>query len=239
MIPAPGVPVRPRQALECAAGLAASPPAIREYELRRERSGWQQSRAVHRDRHMFSDWLPSSHKLTNSTILVPGAYRVFHCVPVVLGVNCRRGAGKLVDIVTPERRSEIMARIRGRDTVPEVVVRRTAHRLGFRFRLYRKDLPGRPDLVFPRYKAVVFVHGCFWHRHDGCRFAYTPRSRVQFWTEKFRRNVARDRRTEDALHSLGWRVLVIWECETRDDAVVVKRLEDFLRPADLDGRGTN
>ena len=142
-----------------------------------------------------------------------------------------------MDIVTPERRSEIMARIQGRDTVPEVVGRRTAHRLGFRFRLYRKDLPGRPDLVFPRYKAVVFVHGCFWHRHDGCRFAYTPRSRVQFWTDKFRQNVARDRRTEDALRSLGWRVLVIWECETRDDAVVAHRLKHFLRPADIDGNG--
>ena len=139
-----------------------------------------------------------------------------------------------MDIVTPARRSEIMARIQGRDTVPEVVVRRTAHRLGFRFRLYRKDLPGRPDLVFPRYRAVVFVHGCFWHRHDGCRFAYTPRSRVRFWTEKFRQNVARDRRTEDALRSLGWRVLVIWECETRDDAVVAARLKHFLRAADVD-----
>ena len=142
-----------------------------------------------------------------------------------------------MDIVTPARRSEIMARIQGRDTVPEVVVRRTAHRLGFRFRLYRKDLPGRPDLVFPRYRAIVFVHGCFWHRHDGCRFAYTPRSRVRFWTGKFRHNVARDRRTEDALRSLGWRVLVIWECETRDDAVVARRLEHFLRTADIDGSG--
>ena len=142
-----------------------------------------------------------------------------------------------MDIVSQTRRSEIMARIQGRDTVPEMMVRRTAHRLGFRFRLYRKDLPGRPDLVFPRYRAVVFVHGCFWHRHDGCRFAYTPRSRVRFWTEKFRQNVARDRRTEDALRSLGWQVLVIWECETRDDAAVAHRLKDFLRAADIDGRG--
>ena len=113
-----------------------------------------------------------------------------------------------------------------------MVVRRTAHRLGFRFRLYRKDLPGRPDLVFPRYRVVVLVHGCFWHRHEGCRYAYTPRSRVEFWTEKFRQNVVRDRRTEDALRSLGWRVLVIWECETRDDAVVADRLKRFLRSAD-------
>ena len=142
-----------------------------------------------------------------------------------------------MDIVSKTRRSEIMARIQGRDTAPEMMVRRTAHRLGFRFRLYRKDLPGRPDLVFPRYRAAVFVHGCFWHRHDGCRFAYTPGSRVRFWTEKFRQNVARDRRTEDALRSLGWQVLVIWECETRDDAVVGHRLKDFLRSADIDGSG--
>ena len=142
-----------------------------------------------------------------------------------------------MDIVTPARRSEMMAHIQGRDTVPEVVVRRTAHRLGFRFRLYRKDLPGRPDLVFPRYRAVVFVHGCFWHRHAGCRFAYDPRSRIPFWTEKFRQNVDRDRRTDDALRSLGWRVQVIWECETRDDSVVVDRLKRFLHAADIDGSG--
>ena len=137
-----------------------------------------------------------------------------------------------MDIVDPARRSKMMAGIQGRDTVPEVVVRRTAHRLGFRFRLYRKDLPGRPDLVFPRYRVVVLVHGCFWHRHEGCRYAYTPQSRVEFWTEKFRQNVARDRRTEDALRRLGWRVLVIWECETRDDAVVAHRLKRILRTAD-------
>lgn len=134
-----------------------------------------------------------------------------------------------MDIVDPARRSKMMAGIQGRDTVPEMVVRRTAHRLGFRFRLYRKDLPGRPDLVFPRYRSVVFVHGCFWHRHDGCRYAYTPRSRVRFWRDKFSQNVARDRRTEDALRSLGWQVLVIWECETRDHRMVAHRLSRFLR----------
>ena len=137
-----------------------------------------------------------------------------------------------MDIVDTARRSKMMAGIQGRDTVPEMIVRRTAHRLGFRFRLYRKDLPGRPDLVFPRYRVVVLVHGCFWHRHEGCRYAYTPQSRVEFWAEKFRQNVARDRRTEDALRSLGWRVLVIWECETRDDAIVAHRLKRFLRTAD-------
>ena len=134
----------------------------------------------------------------------------------------------MTDIVDSKRRSEIMSRIKGRDTVPEIAVRRIAHRLGFRFRLYRKDLPGRPDLVFPRYRAVIFVHGCFWHRHPGCRFAYSPKTRVQFWDEKFRKNVDRDRRNVQALHKLGWRVLVIWECETRSDAGIRQHLRRFL-----------
>ena len=134
----------------------------------------------------------------------------------------------MIDIVDSKRRSEIMSRIKGRDTKPEIVVRRIAHRLGFRFRLYRKDLPGRPDLVFPRYRAVIFVHGCFWHRHPGCRYAYSPKTRVQFWVEKFRKNVERDRRNIQALHKLGWRVLVIWECETRSDAGIQQHLRRFL-----------
>lgn len=133
-----------------------------------------------------------------------------------------------MDIVDSERRSEMMSRIKGRDTVPEFVVRRVAHRLGFRFRLHRKALPGRPDLVFPRYRAVVFVHGCFWHRHAGCRYAYTPKTRAGFWAGKFNRNVARDRHVQIALLSLGWRLLVIWECETRTEATVEGLLGDFL-----------
>ena len=123
-----------------------------------------------------------------------------------------------------------MSKIKGRDTRPEIAVRRIAHRLGFRFRLYRNDLPGRPDLVFPRYRAVVFVHGCFWHRHRGCRYAYSPKTRVRFWTEKFRGNVARDRRNVNTLRKLGWRVLIIWECETRSSECVQKHLLDFLKP---------
>ena len=125
-----------------------------------------------------------------------------------------------------------MSRIRGRDTVPEIVVRRAAHGLGFRFRLCRDDLPGRPDVVFPRHRAVVFVHGCYWHRHEGCRYTYEPKSRVRFWTVKFRQNVARDQRNEAALRALGWRVLVIWECETRKRTDVEERLLDYLRQAD-------
>ena len=117
-----------------------------------------------------------------------------------------------------------MSRIKGRNTTPELAIRRIAHGLGFRFRLHRRDLPGSPDLVFPRYQTVIFVHGCFWHRHDGCRYAYRPKSRIQFWTKKFEENVARDERNEAALRNLGWRVLVIWECETRDHDLVRARL---------------
>ena len=117
-----------------------------------------------------------------------------------------------------------MSRIQGRGTKPELIVRRIAHNLGFRFRLHRKDLPGSPDIVFPRHRTIIFVHGCFWHRHKGCRYAYRPKSRIQFWTKKFEENVARDARNEIALRDLGWRVLVIWECETRDQGLVRARL---------------
>ena len=140
----------------------------------------------------------------------------------------------MVDIVSKERRSKNMARIKSRDTGPELVVRRVAHRMGLRFRLYRKDLPGTPDLTFPRHRLAVFVHGCFWHRHSGCRFAYSPKSRVEFWTKKFKQNVTRDRRNQAALQNLGWRVVVIWECETRNTNIIEDRLREHLYPAGAD-----
>lgn len=129
-----------------------------------------------------------------------------------------------------------MAGIKGRDTKPELAVRRIAHKLGLRFRLHRKDLPGRPDLVFPRRRLAVFVHGCFWHRHDGCRYAYTPKSRVAFWTKKFAENVARDRRNEEALRDLGWRVLVIWECITRNEEAVRRHLQEHIEQCEASSR---
>ena len=129
-----------------------------------------------------------------------------------------------------------MAGIKGRDTKPELVVRRIAHRLGLRFRLHRKDLPGRPDLVFPKHRLAVLVHGCFWHRHEGCRYAYTPKSRIEFWTTKFTQNVARDRRDVAALQDLGWRVLVIWECLTRDEEAVRRSLKDEMERIRESGR---
>jgi len=134
----------------------------------------------------------------------------------------------MTDIVGSKRRSELMANIRGRDTAPEMVVRRIAHRMGLRFRLHRKDLPGRPDLVFPKHRLAVFVHGCFWHRHEGCRLASTPKSRAAFWAEKFAANVERDARQEAALRALGWQVLVIWQCETRDGAAVERKLSGLI-----------
>ena len=125
--------------------------------------------------------------------------------------------------VTPDR-SAMMARVRGANTRPEMAVRRAVHALGLRFRLHRKDLPGTPDLVLPRWKTVLFVHGCFWHRHPGCRKAGAPKTRAAFWQAKFDRNVARDERTAAALRQAGWRVETVWECETRDPGALRERL---------------
>lgn len=118
-----------------------------------------------------------------------------------------------MDSVTPERRSWNMGRIRGRDTKPEVLIRSALHRCGYRFRVHASDLPGRPDIVLPKHSTAVFVNGCFWHRHRGCRFAYSPKSNQAFWRRKFRENVARDARKEKELKEAGWRVVVIWECQ--------------------------
>lgn len=121
----------------------------------------------------------------------------------------------MTDIVDPAARSKIMASIRGKNTKPELQVRRGLHQLGVRFRLHRRDLPGSPDLVFPKHRAVLFVHGCFWHRHDSCSLAYTPSANSHKWVEKFKANVERDRRQVATLQHAGWRVFVIWECALR------------------------
>ncbi len=126
------------------------------------------------------------------------------------------------------KRSALMARVRSKDSKPELVVRKLAHRLGYRFRLHRRDLPGTPDLVFPRFRKVVFVHGCFWHRHRGCARTTNPKTRTAFWSNKFKQNVRRDRIKERQLKALGWDVLVIWECETFDDRNVSTRLNAFF-----------
>lgn len=121
----------------------------------------------------------------------------------------------MVDIVDQATRSRMMAGIRGRNTKPEIAVRRALHAMGFRFRLHDRRLPGRPDLVLARYRVAIFVHGCFWHRHTGCRFATTPATRPDFWQQKFDANVARDAQQRDALIASGWRVATVWECAFR------------------------
>lgn len=122
----------------------------------------------------------------------------------------------MVDVVDPSVRSRMMAAIRGRDTSPELLVRQYLHRAGLRFRVHRKTLPGRPDIVLTQHRAVVFVHGCFWHRHEGCRFTTTPATRSDFWQDKFGRNVARDEQKSGLLRAAGWRVFTIWSCEANN-----------------------
>lgn len=122
----------------------------------------------------------------------------------------------MADVVDKATRSRMMSGIQGKNTKPELLVRKYLHGRGLRFRLHAKNLPGKPDLVFPKYKAVVFVHGCFWHRHSGCKYATTPSSREHFWTNKLSENVARDAYQIAALGGLGWRVYIVWECELRD-----------------------
>jgi DNA mismatch endonuclease (patch repair protein) len=130
----------------------------------------------------------------------------------------------MADVLSTELRSLNMSRIKSRDTRPELFVRSLLHRMGYRFRLHRSDLPGKPDIVLPRHKLIIFVHGCFWHRHKGCRFAYTPKSRVEFWECKLGGNVERDIRVRKALRKLGWRVVIVWECELRNAAKLEARL---------------
>jgi DNA mismatch endonuclease, patch repair protein len=134
-----------------------------------------------------------------------------------------------VDRLTPERRSENMRRIRSRDMRPELLIRSAIHRLGFRFRLHGKGLPGKPDLVFAGRRKVIFVHGCFWHQHAGCREASRPKSNRAYWGAKLRGNVLRDRRHLRDLETLGWRSLVVWECEIEKTlAAVLRRVGKFL-----------
>lgn len=123
-----------------------------------------------------------------------------------------------MDVVDPKTRSRMMRAVRSKNTSPELVVRRTAHAMGYRFRLHRRDLPGCPDLVFPGRKTAVFVHGCFWHAHGGCPRATLPTSNQPFWITKLARNAERDQQNLAALRALGWRPLVVWECETKDTA---------------------
>ena len=134
----------------------------------------------------------------------------------------------MTDVMSPEDRSRVMSRIRGKDTNPEMCVRRLVHSFGYRYRLHVRDVPGCPDLVFPSRRKVIFVHGCFWHRH-GCRKGRSmPSTRSGFWTEKLAKNVERDRRVRRKLRRMGWAVHVVWECQVRDSEEVGARLSAFL-----------
>lgn len=132
-----------------------------------------------------------------------------------------------IDTLTPDQRSRLMSRIRGRDTTPELVVRSMLHRMGYRFRLHRKDLPGKPDVVLPRHRKVVLVHGCFWHGH-GCKLGPVPKSNQGYWSPKIAGNRARDARNALALAELGWQVLELWECEIRDLKGTEQRIKEFM-----------
>ncbi len=129
-----------------------------------------------------------------------------------------------MDTFTPEARSAIMKRVRSANTAPEMQVRSMLHRQGFRFSLHRRDLPGAPDIVLPKHRTAVFVHGCFWHRHRNCKRATTPASRPEYWLPKFERTVARDKSNLRRLRKLGWRVVVVWECELKHPERVLRRL---------------
>ena len=135
-----------------------------------------------------------------------------------------------MDRLTPERRSENMRRIKSKGMKPEMVVRKLVHRMGYRYRLHHKGLPGKPDLVFAGRKRVIFVHGCFWHQHDDpeCRDGRMPRSNAEYWKSKLERNLSRDNSAVDELRRSGWQVLVVWECETREVSLLEKRVYDFM-----------
>lgn len=136
----------------------------------------------------------------------------------------------MADKISARRRSQNMAAIRSKDTEPELAVRGLVHGLGYRYRLHRPDLPGKPDLVFGRLRAVIFVHGCFWHLHSqkGCVDSRKPKSNMAYWHQKLLRNTKRDKKHKAALRKLGWRVLVIWDCETKSSTFLTNRITQFL-----------
>ena len=135
----------------------------------------------------------------------------------------------MTDRISKEHRSWNMSRIRGKNTKPELILRSLLHRAGYRFRLHAPDLPGKPDIVLPKYRTIIFVHGCFWHRHEGCANATMPKSRTEFWEEKFRRTVERDEMKQRQLEELGWKVVTVWECDLiSDPSTSLKNVEKQL-----------
>lgn len=139
----------------------------------------------------------------------------------------------MADVVDQATRSRMMASIKGTNTRPEIALRKALHALGLRFRLHDKRLPGRPDIVMPRWNTVIFIHGCFWHRHQGCRYATFPATRPEFWRQKFAENVARDQRNLEDLGAAGWRTYIVWECELKAvgaSTIAKELLTGFSRP---------
>lgn len=137
-----------------------------------------------------------------------------------------------MDVFTKEKRSKIMSKIKGKDTRPEKVVRSLLHQMGYRFRLHRRDLPGNPDIVLPKHKKVIFVHGCFWHGHDGCPRAKRPSTNKKFWNEKLTKNIERDKKNQKELLKLGWQPLVVWQCQIKDLENLNEKIIHFInRPA--------
>lgn len=137
----------------------------------------------------------------------------------------------MADVVDANTRSRMMAGIKGKNTTPEIRLRKALHRAGFRFRLHDPSLPGKPDIILPRYRAAIFVHGCFWHRHAGCKNATSPKTNAIFWEEKFTRNVERDASNVAKLHDIGWRVSIVWECAVRrnGEQAIVGELDHWLK----------
>lgn len=133
-----------------------------------------------------------------------------------------------MDVFTPDKRSLIMSKIKGKDTKPEKIVRSILHRMGYRFRLHRKDLPGNPDIVLSKHKKVIFVHGCFWHGHKDCPRAKRPSTNKKFWNEKLTKNIDRDKKNQEKLQQAGWTPLVIWQCQIKEDQGIKEKLSEFF-----------
>ncbi|MDQ0976854.1 very short patch repair endonuclease [Pseudomonas synxantha] len=136
-----------------------------------------------------------------------------------------------MDVVDRVTRSRMMSGIKGKHTKPELTVRKFLHAQGYRFRLHRADLPGKPDIVLPRYRTCIFVQGCFWHQHPGCKYAHTPKSNQDFWLPKLAKNVQRDQISERKLKEMGWQVVIIWECDTKNREILQARIREALGPS--------
>jgi DNA mismatch endonuclease, patch repair protein len=138
----------------------------------------------------------------------------------------------MADRLTPAQRSLNMSRIGSKNTKPEKLIRSLLHRMGYRFRLHQTSLPGKPDIVLKKYSYVIFVHGCFWHRHNGCKYAFNPTSKTEYWLPKLKRNIERDKENQDALKKVGWNILIIWECELKNINKLKIRIVETLRKND-------